>query len=126
MEDFDQQVKNAGSKLVVVDFFATWCSPCKRVEPFLKEYAETYADKIEVLKVDVDQLDDLAARYGVKSMPTFTFLKDGKVADQFFGAIPEAVENTIKQLLGLEQEGEKFNLISYHRHYSRHVKNIWK
>lgn len=97
-EDFEEQVKNAGSKLVVVDFFATWCGPCGTIAPVLDDLAKQYASKIVVLKVDVDQLEELAMdRFKVKGMPTFAFLKDGKVVDQFTGAIAPAIEDSIKK-----------------------------
>lgn len=97
-EEFDQQVKNAGSKLVIVDFFATWCGPCQRIAPQLDDFAKEYASQIVILKVDVDQLNDLAMnRYEVESMPTFVFLKDGKTVDRFSGAIAEAIVENIKK-----------------------------
>lgn len=97
-EDFDNQLKNAGDKLVLVDFFATWCGPCKRIAPFLETSAEKYADQLVVLKVDVDQLNELAmGRYVVSSMPTFIFFKNGQTVERFSGANAEKIEETIKK-----------------------------
>lgn len=93
-------MKRAGRKLVVVDFSATWCGPCKYIAPHLERFAKKYAGKIEVLKVDVDEHEDLAiGRYQVKSMPTFVFLKNGKVVKRFSGANPAKIERTIDQLI---------------------------
>lgn len=97
-EQFDAQVKNAGSKLVVVDFFATWCGPCKRIAPRLDEFAKKYESKAIILKVDVDQSNELAmGRYEVDSMPTFVFLKDGKTVERFSGADAQGIETTINK-----------------------------
>lgn len=97
-DDFDKQVKNAGSKLVVVDFFAEWCAPCKRIAPVLEKLAKQYESQIVVLKVDVDQDSELAMdRFKVESMPTFAFLKDGKTVEKFSGADATKLENTIKK-----------------------------
>lgn len=98
--DFDLQVKKAGSKLVVVEFFATWCPPCNYIAKYLETYSRKYDGKIVVLKVDVDQFEELALiKYGVKAMPTFVFLKNGKVAQKFSGANASRIERTIIQLI---------------------------
>lgn len=97
-EDFDEQVKNAGSKLVVIDFFAHWCGPCKKIAPHLEELAKQYESEIVVLKVDVDQEGDLAmGRYGVSSMPTFFFLKNGEIVEKFAGADATKIDETIQK-----------------------------
>lgn len=99
VEDFDSQVKKADNKLVVVEFFATWCAPCNYISKYLEIYNRKYAGKIVVLKVDVDQFEELALiKYGVKSMPTFVFLKNGKVAQKFSGANASRIERTIIQM----------------------------
>lgn len=95
--DFEEQVKQAGDKLVVVDFFATWCGPCKVIAPKLAELAETYKDKIVVLKVDVDECEQLTERFQISSMPTFVFLKNGEQKDNFSGANAEKLEKYITQ-----------------------------
>lgn len=99
MADFDKQVKNAGNKLVLIDFYATWCAPCNYIFPHLEKIAKRYAGKVEIISVDVDELEVLAVdRYHVKSMPTFVFLKNGKVVKRFSGANPAKIERTIDQL----------------------------
>nr|CAD7442015.1 unnamed protein product [Timema bartmani]CAD7596184.1 unnamed protein product [Timema genevievae] len=73
--DFDAKLAEAGDNLVVVDFFAVWCGPCKMIAPKLEEMAAEYPD-IVVLKVDVDECEDLVAIYEISSMPTFVFIKN--------------------------------------------------
>lgn len=80
-------MEKAGSKLVVVDFFARWCNPCKFMAPKMEEYDRQYAGKIETLMVDVDILKEFAeGKYGATSLPLFVFLKNGKVVQKFSGA----------------------------------------
>ncbi|XP_055294822.1 thioredoxin-2-like [Sitodiplosis mosellana] len=97
--DFDEQIKNAGDKLVVVDFFATWCGPCKVIAPVLEKLAQQYASNLVVVKVDVDECEDLAMRFDISSMPTFVFLKKGEKVEVFSGANPDKLEKTIVQYL---------------------------
>lgn len=75
---FDSQIKSAGEKLVVVDFGATWCGPCRAVAPRFRHLAETYGTKGEALfmKVDVDDCMDLAMTLGITALPTFVFYKN--------------------------------------------------
>lgn len=75
---------------VVIDFWAEWCAPCHRVSPILDELAGIYADRVRVVKVNVDEEIEIAARYAVRSMPTFLFLRDGQVVDQVVGARPRS------------------------------------
>jgi len=87
--DFESVVEqNAG--LTVVDFWATWCGPCRIVAPVLEQLAEEYAGKARVAKVDVDTNVRTASRFQVRSIPTILFFKDGKVVDQVIGAVPKA------------------------------------
>jgi len=96
--DFDQQLENAGSKLVVVDFFATWCGPCKMIAPKLEELSKELAEKIVVVKVDVDECEDIAMEYNISSMPTFIFIKNKEKVDEFVGANAEKLANFITKL----------------------------
>ena len=73
--DFDEKVKNG---VVMVDFWAEWCGPCKMAGPIIDELAEEYAGRIVVGKVDVDKESDLAGKFGVMSIPTVILFKDGK------------------------------------------------
>jgi large subunit ribosomal protein L40e len=81
----------AGGKLVVVDFTATWCGPCQRIAPFFAQLAEKYPDCVFV-KVDVDENEDVAQECGVSAMPTFKAFKDGKQVDELVGASNEKLE----------------------------------
>ena len=76
--------------IVLVDFFATWCGPCKMLAPELEKLAEKLKGKLTILKVDVDESSDLAMKFGIMSVPTMILFKDGKVAKQFMGYQPLA------------------------------------
>ena len=76
------------SGVVLVDFFATWCMPCKMVAPVIEKVAESYAGKVTVGKVDIDEEPDLAAAYNVQSVPSILLFKDGKLASTLVGARP--------------------------------------
>ena len=74
---------------VLLDFWATWCGPCRMIAPVLEEIAEERPD-VKVCKVDVDQEPELAARYGISSIPTLLVIKNGKIVNQSIGAVPKA------------------------------------
>lgn len=76
--------------LLVVDFFATWCGPCKKLSPIIDEVAEEFAGKANIVKVDIDKSEDLAVEFGIRSVPTVLFLKGGQVVDKFVGAVPKS------------------------------------
>ena len=78
-------------KLVVVDFWATWCGPCRMLSPILDEVEAEMAGKIEVVKVNVDDADEIAAQYRIMSIPTLLFFKGGQVVDKTVGALPKNV-----------------------------------
>lgn len=97
-ENFEQ-LKN-GSLPLMVDFWATWCGPCRMMSPTIAELAEQYAGKVVVGKCDVEEEEDLAMEYKIRNIPTILFFKDGKVVDKQVGATPKQVlEEKIKALL---------------------------
>jgi thioredoxin 1 len=87
--EFDKEVLKS-SKPVLVDFWAEWCPPCKALAPTLEEIAEEMSTKLTVLKLDVDENQNAAAQYGIRSIPTMILFKDGKAIDQLMGKVPKA------------------------------------
>jgi thioredoxin 1 len=85
--------------LVVLDFFATWCGPCKRIAPAFEELAKEYTD-VTFLKVDVDEATELAEQYGVNAMPTFLFLVNGQVTMTVEGADLKSITLALQTLRG--------------------------
>ncbi len=87
--DFEKEIeKHPG--LAVVDFWATWCAPCRIIAPILDQLAVEYKGKAKVAKVDVDANQRTASRFSVRSIPTILFFKNGKLVDQVIGAVPKA------------------------------------
>jgi thioredoxin 1 len=96
---FDQEVLRSELP-VLVDFWAVWCGPCKAVAPIVDGVAQTYAGKLKVAKVNVDENPATPSRYSIRGIPTLLFFKGGKVADQIVGLVPqEAIEEKIQRLL---------------------------
>ena len=87
--DFETQVEKAEG-LTVVDFWATWCGPCRMVAPILDQLATEYQGKVRVAKLDVDSNQKTTMRFNVRSIPAMLFFKDGKLVDQVIGAVPKA------------------------------------
>jgi len=87
-EVFDQYL--ASEKLLLVDFWADWCGPCRMLAPVIEQLAEDYAGKVTVAKVNVDNEQELAAKYGIQSIPTVILFKDGKPVAKQIGVQPAA------------------------------------
>jgi len=87
---FDTEVLNS-SEPVLVDFWAEWCGPCRAIAPVLEEMAEASEGRVTLMKVNVDENPGLAARYGIRSIPTILFFKEGALVDRVVGAAPRAV-----------------------------------
>ncbi|XP_070550906.1 thioredoxin-like protein 1 [Ptychodera flava] len=102
---FQVELTSAGSKLVVVDFTASWCGPCQRIAPFFKEFSNKYTSAV-FLKVDVDQCVQTAQSHNVRAMPTFMFFRNKALLDELRGADPQRLEEKIKQWIGNDTETE--------------------
>jgi len=97
---FDQEVLKSDI-LTVVDFWATWCGPCRMIAPVVEELAAAYDGKVKFAKVDVDENQQHAGQYSIRSIPSLLFFKGGKVVDQVVGAVPKGtLETKIKAQLG--------------------------
>ena len=87
--DFKKEVLKS-DKPVLVDFFATWCPPCKAISPYLEEIAKEKADSLKIVKVDVDASPDIAAQYSIRSMPTLLMIRGGDVISSKIGGAPKS------------------------------------
>lgn len=83
-ENFEQEVLNS-DKPVLIDFYADWCGPCKQMAPIVEEVAKAVSDNVKVVKVNVDEENDLAEQYGISSIPTLVFIKNGEVVRNLVG-----------------------------------------
>jgi len=86
---WDQEVLKS-STLVLVDFWAVWCGPCRMVAPIVEEISKEYAGKLKVMKLNTDENPDVASRYKIMGIPTLMFFKNGERVDQVVGAVPKA------------------------------------
>ena len=98
-DNFDAEVIQA-EEPVLVDFSATWCGPCQQLSPIIDELAEEYSGKVKVGKVDIDKSQDVAAKFGIMSVPTVLIFKGGEKVDQVVGLLPKTQYKTkLDQLL---------------------------
>jgi thioredoxin 1 len=88
--DFESEVVQS-DKLVIVDFWAEWCGPCKMIAPLLDEVAKEMTGKVKIVKVNVDEEQQLAQQYGIYNIPTLLFFKNGKVCEQVVGTAAKKV-----------------------------------
>lgn len=97
--NFTEEINNT-NELVLVDFYATWCGPCKMLAPVVSEIAEEYSDKLRVYKVNIDENQELALKYGIMSIPTLMFFKNGEAVNTVVGFHTKSeLEETINNLL---------------------------
>jgi thioredoxin 1 len=95
--NFEEEVEKADG-LTIVDFWATWCGPCRMVAPILDQLATDYEGKVKITKLDVDANIKTGSRFNVRSIPTMLFFKGGKVVDQIIGAVPRThIEQKLQQ-----------------------------
>ncbi len=87
-ENFEADVLNS-DKVVLLDFWAEWCDPCKMIAPLLDEAADQYEDKLKVAKINIDENPNTPAKYQIRSIPTLMLFKDGSVLAQKLGAMPK-------------------------------------
>lgn len=96
---FDKTIKE--NQLAIIDFWASWCGPCRALAPNIQELADEYAGKVFVGKLDVDENPSTAERFQVFSIPTVLIMKDGKEVDRIVGCVPkDYIVNTLKKYLG--------------------------
>ena len=98
LTDSNFDIEKSKYSLLVVDFWAAWCGPCKMISPIIEQLAEQYAGKIVFGKVNVDENPHISQRFGIQSIPTLMIVKEGQVIDVMIGALPKGqIENRIEQ-----------------------------
>ena len=97
--NFSEVVEQA-EKPVVVDFWATWCGPCRMISPIIDKMAEKYEGRVSVVKCNVDESTEIPIKFGIRNIPTILFFKGGEMVGRVVGAVPQAeIEKRIEELL---------------------------
>ncbi|MGB9701526.1 MAG: thioredoxin [Candidatus Kapaibacteriota bacterium] len=89
-DTFDSEVLKSDIP-VIVDFWATWCAPCRMIAPIIEQFASEYEGRVKVCKLDVDNNQQVAMNYGIRSIPTVSIFKNGEVVDTIVGAVPKTM-----------------------------------
>ncbi|XP_075988442.1 thioredoxin-like [Anticarsia gemmatalis] len=110
---FQSEMANAGTKLVVVDFTATWCPPCQRIAPIFEQLPAKFPRAV-FLKVDVDRCAETASAQGISAMPTFIFYRNRTRIDRLQGADPAVLESKVRQYYGTEEAGDEDSAVAGH------------
>ncbi|XP_045785983.1 thioredoxin-like protein 1 [Maniola jurtina] len=110
---FQSEMANAGTKLVVVDFTATWCPPCQRIAPIFEQLPAKFPRAV-FLKVDVDRCAETASAQGISAMPTFIFYRNRTRIDRLQGADAASLESKVRQYYGTEESGDDDNTVAGH------------
>lgn len=98
--NFEEEVLNADEP-VLVDFWAAWCGPCRQIAPIVEDLADEFEGRAKIGKVDVDENPQTAQQYGVRSIPTLLFFKDGEVQEQVVGAVgKKPLKDKLEELVG--------------------------
>lgn len=100
-QNFKEEIpKQSTDKPLVIDFFAHWCGPCKVLSPKIDELKKEYQGKVNIVKIDVDEHPEIASEYGIRSIPTILFFKDGKkVGEPIMGNNPKEIKNKIEEMV---------------------------
>lgn len=100
IKDANYEELAASGKPLVIDFWATWCGPCKKIAPDVEALAEQYKDQVIIGKCDVDENEELPGQFGVRNIPTLLFIKNGEIVDKQVGAATKSqLEEKVKKLL---------------------------
>ncbi|XP_013106655.2 thioredoxin-2-like [Stomoxys calcitrans] len=104
-DDFESIISEAGDRVVMFEFFAAWCGPCKILTTKLMDMAEVYKGKLLIVKIDVDEFEDMAVEHNVTAMPTFLIMQHKKLLKQFASSNAESLQETVETYAG-KPEGQ--------------------